>query len=44
MSIDFKEKRINYLNNWPNVEPFDIEKAYYILVDKVKKENGTVLG
>ena len=42
MSIDFKEKRINYLNNWPNVEPFDIEKEYYILVDKVKKENGTI--
>lgn len=26
MSVDFKKKRIVYLNNWPNVEPFEIEK------------------
>lgn len=42
MSIDFKEKRIDYLNNWPNVEPFDIEKRYYGLVNKIKKEGGTI--
>lgn len=42
MSTDFKEKRIDYLNNWPNVEPFDIEKEYYGLVKKIKKESGTI--
>ena len=42
MSTDFKEKRIEYLNNWPNVEPFDIEKQYYSLVDRIKKESGTI--
>ncbi len=42
MSTDFKAKRIDYLNNWPNVEPFDIEKKYYALVMKIKKENGTI--
>lgn len=42
MSTDFKERRIDYLNNWPNVEPFDIEKKYYSLVKKIKKENGTI--
>lgn len=26
MSTEFEEKRIDYLNNWPNVEPFNIEK------------------
>ena len=34
MTIDFKEERINYLNNWLDVEPFDIEKKYYDLVKK----------
>lgn len=42
MSMDYKEKRIDYLNKWPNVEPFDIEKKYYGLVHKIKKENGTI--
>jgi hypothetical protein len=42
MSTDFKKKRIEYLNNWPNVEPFEIEKKYYALVEKTKKENGTI--
>lgn len=42
MSTDFKEKRINYLNNWPNVEPFDIEKRYYGLVNEIKKKRGTI--
>ena len=37
MSIDFKTKRIEYLNNWPNVEPFEIEQKYYDLVEKKKK-------
>ena len=36
MSIDFKTKRIEYLNNWPNVEPFEIEQKYYDLVGKKK--------
>lgn len=42
MSIDFKEKRIEYLNNWPNVEPFEIEKKYYTLVKEKKKDSGTM--
>ena len=42
MSIDFKEKRIEYLNKWPNVEPFEIEKKYYALVEKNKKTRGTI--
>ena len=42
MPVDFKTKRIEYLNNWPNVEPFEIERRYYELVDKVKMDNGTV--
>jgi hypothetical protein len=42
MSTDFKEKRIDYINNWPNVEPFDIEKEYYVLVKKIKNESGTI--
>ena len=42
MSVDFKEKRIDYLNNWPNVEPFDIEKKYFGLVSEIKKESGTI--
>lgn len=42
MSIDFKEKRIEYLNNWPNVEPFEIEKKYYALVEETKKDSGTI--
>ena len=41
-SIDFKQKRINYLNNWPNVEPFEIEKQYDAMVKEVKKENNTI--
>lgn len=42
MSTDFKEKRVNYLNSWPNVEPFDIEKKYYGLVNKIKRQHGTI--
>lgn len=42
MSVDFKKKRIVYLNNWPNVEPFEIEKKYYSLVEKIKNEHGTI--
>ena len=42
MYIDFKEKRIEYLNNWPNVEPFEIEKKYYALVEEKKKGSGTI--
>lgn len=38
MCADFREKRINYLNNWPQVEPFDIERRYYEIVKKVKDE------
>lgn len=41
-SEDFKAKRINYLNNWPNVEPFEIEKKYYFLIEKIKKEESTI--
>ena len=42
MSVDFKKKRIVYLNNWPNVEPFEIEKKYYSLVEKIKNEHETI--
>lgn len=42
MCTDFKEKRIEYLNNWPNVEPFEIEKKYYALVEEKKKGSGTI--
>lgn len=42
MSMEFERKRIEYLNNWPNVEPFEIEKQYYSLVDKMKLENRTI--
>lgn len=41
-SEDFKAKRISYLNNWPNVEPFEIEKKYYSLIEKIKKEESTI--
>lgn len=41
-STDFKKKRIEYMNNWPNSEPFEIEKKYYALVDKVKRTKGTI--
>ena len=37
-SEDFKAKRINYLNNWPNVEPFEIEKKYYFLIKNLLKK------
>lgn len=37
-----KKKRIDYLNNLPNVEPFDIEKEYYNLVKKLKEEKDTI--
>lgn len=30
MTIDFKEKRINYLNNWPDVEPLILKKSIMI--------------
>lgn len=42
MSEDFKEKRIEYLNNWPNVEPFEIEKEYYRLIDNCLSVNPSV--
>lgn len=42
MATDFKKRRIDYLNNWPNVEPFEIEKVYCDLVKKIKTEEGTV--
>lgn len=42
MEVDFKKKRIEYLNNWPNVQPFEIERKYYSLVEDVKKLNGTI--
>lgn len=42
MSTDFKQKRIDYLNNWPNSEPFEIEKIYYDLVKKTKDDEGTI--
>lgn len=35
-NIDFKQKRIDYLNNWPNIEPFEIEKLYYEKVEQLK--------
>ena len=41
-TVDFKEKRIDYINNWPNSEPFEIEKKYYAIVDKVKQKRGTI--
>ncbi len=39
---DFKAKRIDYINMWPNTEPFDIEKKYYSLVEKLKEEKSTI--
>ncbi len=42
MHTDFKKKRIDYLNSWPNVEPFEIEKRYYERVRSVKSSFGTV--
>ncbi|MBU3090012.1 hypothetical protein KPL42_16140 [Clostridium gasigenes] len=39
---DFKRKRIEYLNNWPNVEPFEIEKKYYENVKTVKLLRKTI--
>lgn len=39
---DFKGKRIDYINNWPNSEPFEIEKKYYAIVDKIKQKNGSI--
>lgn len=41
-TVDFKEKRIEYINNWPNSEPFEIEKKYYAIVNKVKQKRGTI--
>lgn len=42
MSVDFKEKRIEYLNSWPKVDPFEIEKKYYDRVNNIKFECGTI--
>ena len=42
MAADFKKKRIEYLNNWPNIQPFEIERKYYGLVKDIKKLNGTI--
>lgn len=42
MSVDFKEKRIEYLNSWPKVDPFEIEKKYYDRVNTIKFECGTI--
>ena len=39
---DFKKKRIEYLNNWPNSEAFDIEKKYWDRVSDIKQENKTI--
>jgi len=39
---DFKIKRIEYLNNWPNVEPFEIEKQYYENVKNLKSLRNTI--
>lgn len=33
-TVDFKEKRIDYINNWPNSEPFEIEKNIMLLLIK----------
>lgn len=42
MIVDYKEKRMEYMNNWPNSEPFEVEKKYYSVVKKIKEEKGTV--
>ena len=42
MSMEFKKKRIEYLNKWPDVEPFEIEKKYYALVEKNKSSSRTI--
>lgn len=39
---NFKIKRIEYLNNWPNVEPFEIEKQYYKNVKTLKSSRNTI--
>lgn len=39
---NFKRKRIEYLNNWPNVEPFEIEKQYYDNVKTLKLLKNTI--
>ena len=33
-TVDFKEKRIEYINNWPNSEPFEIEKNITLSLTK----------
>ncbi len=38
----FKNKRIEYLNNWPNSEAFEIEKKYCSFVSNTKLESGTI--
>lgn len=39
---DFKKKRIEYLNNWPEVEPFEIEKQYYDNVKELRSLRKTI--
>ncbi|WP_438511557.1 hypothetical protein [Clostridium chrysemydis] len=39
---NFKIKRIEYLNNWPNIEPFEIEKQYCENVKKLKSSTNTI--
>lgn len=39
---NFKIKRMEYLNNWPNVEPFEIEKQYYENVKTLKSSRKTI--
>lgn len=40
--MDYKEKRMEYMNNWPNSEPFEVEKKYYSVVKKIREEKGTI--
>ncbi len=40
---NYKEKRINFINNWPNGDPFLIEKRYLELLNAYKKSNQTAL-
>ena len=39
---DFKKKRIDFLNNWPNSDKFEIEKEYSRIVEQVKGEHGPI--
>lgn len=39
---NFKQKRIDYLNNWPNVVPFEIEEQYCKKVEEIKELENTI--